>query len=128
MFACLIFLAGVLLGFFLCDLTQPIGSKAYRTRMPLALQDAQGHPIGSLPPRTLVISKSDLTGTENGWSAFIPLSLGDGSDASDVLVSAGKAPSLIPLTEMIMIDRSHKFNHVGETSPATSTSPTVTGR
>jgi hypothetical protein len=99
------FVVGLLVGVVVANVVRPIGTRAYRTRIPLALQDARGRPIGNLPANALVVSKSALSNGENGWSAFVPLSLGDGTDAVELLVSAGRAPASIPLTDMLMIDR-----------------------
>jgi hypothetical protein len=99
------FAAGVAAGYVVKGFVAPLPPHSYRTRVRLPLTDADGHAVGELPAGSLIVSKYSLGKSENGWVGLVPLLLGDGSDATELLTGQMKTPSLISVTDMLFVQR-----------------------
>jgi hypothetical protein len=65
---------------------------AYQSRMEVVLADAHGNEVGSIPSGSTLFSSEEPDGAAIGFQAFLPISLGTGSEAK-VLIVPTSAPS-----------------------------------
>lgn len=80
----------------------PSYGRAYRTRDALAVRDARGAHVGTLPSGTLVLSKYTLESGDHGWWALVPVSFGDAPDARTYVVETER-PSPVSLADMLSV-------------------------
>jgi hypothetical protein len=59
---------------------------AFRATREIAIVDREGHRVGGLPAGTVLISTDDLRDFDIGWFGDVSIYLGDGHEASEVVV------------------------------------------
>jgi hypothetical protein len=66
---------------------------AYRSRMEVVLADAHGNEVGSIPPGSTLFSSEEPDGADIGFQAYLPVSLGTGSEAKVLIVPTSAPPA-----------------------------------